>query len=143
MPSSDSQASCSAMEAIFGLIGVLIGGLITWGVELSREGRQDRRAALIGVRLIRSELLTSADVMNVEGQHDAIWRPIWRVAETPARSEHRAAVAALATREEWSIIIAALDNVRIVRAVADHRAAPDRGRAVASRPASSVGLTLG
>lgn len=106
-------------EAIFGFLGVLLGGLITWGIERSRVRRRDRRAALVGVRLISSELRTAADLMDVERQHDAVWRPIWRAAETPAWSEHRAAVASVATREEWATISVGFDNVRIVRTVAE------------------------
>ena len=44
-------------EAIFGLIGVVVGGLISGGLSLILEWRKERVAARVAARLVREDLL--------------------------------------------------------------------------------------
>jgi hypothetical protein len=51
--------------AIFGFVGVLVGGLVTWGIEVwrARHGEQDE--ARVAARLVADEL-TRIDVIRME-----------------------------------------------------------------------------
>src|SRR5664279_1306984 len=44
-------------EAIFGLMGVIVGGLLTAGIESKRERRREKRAKDLAKKLLLSELL--------------------------------------------------------------------------------------
>ena len=52
-------------EAIFGLLGVMVGSGITWGMELWRARRGDRDEARVAARLVIDELQSIANVRTV------------------------------------------------------------------------------
>ncbi|HEX5989323.1 MAG TPA: hypothetical protein VFY75_03810 [Solirubrobacterales bacterium] len=52
-------------EAIFGLVGVMVGSAITWGIELWRARRGDADEARVAARLVIDELQSIANVRTV------------------------------------------------------------------------------
>ncbi len=50
------------MEAIFGLLGVLVGSAITWGIEVWRARRHDSDEGRVAARLVIDELRAIANV---------------------------------------------------------------------------------
>jgi hypothetical protein len=53
-------------EAIFGLLGVLVGSAITWGMELWRARRGDSDEARVAARLVIDELRSIANVRTAD-----------------------------------------------------------------------------
>ena len=89
-------------EAIFGLVGVLVGGLITWGVEWWRERRRLGGDVRVAARLLTNELLRGIALLAVLEEHRDeeapeggldIDFPLWR--------EHRAVLARTLGHEDW------------------------------------------
>jgi hypothetical protein len=88
--------------AIFGLIGVLVGGLITAGTELFLQRRRERSDARAGRLLLEAELFQAQATINVALESD--W---WAGRTSPpveAWRESRVALAAEFTRAEWQVI---------------------------------------
>jgi hypothetical protein len=52
-------------EAIWGLVGVLVGGGMTWVIEIWRARRSDTDAARVAARLVAAELETIDNVRTV------------------------------------------------------------------------------
>jgi len=59
----------SMAEAIFGLLGVLVGSAITWGMELWRARRGDSDEARVAARLVIDEL-QSIDNVRTAGESE-------------------------------------------------------------------------
>lgn len=53
-------------EAIFGLLGVLIGSGITWGIELWRARRGESDQARVAARLVIDELRSIANIRTAD-----------------------------------------------------------------------------
>ncbi len=53
-------------EAIWGFVGVLIGGGITWAIEIWRARRSDMDAARVAARLVAAELETIDNVRTAD-----------------------------------------------------------------------------
>jgi hypothetical protein len=59
---------------IFGVVGVLVGGVITAGFEMLRERRATRRGRLTAARLISAELSHAHDAIGRAVENNAWWQ---------------------------------------------------------------------
>jgi hypothetical protein len=114
------------VAAIFGLVGVVVGGLITFGIEWRRERRNDGRAKLRATRLVAAEMRHGRAAIGYGRLHDRWWpEPIdfeeWRrQADT---------LTAVLSRADWEAVRQAYDELR----------ATERGRAVGFAEGSKPG----
>jgi len=53
-------------QAIFGLLGVLVGSAITWGIELWRARRRDTDEARVAARLVIDELQSISNARTAD-----------------------------------------------------------------------------
>ena len=88
--------------AIFGLIGVLLGGLITVGSELLLQRRHEKADARAGLRLIEADLFDASAAMKIALKTD--WWAGGRPVPAEGWREHRAVLAGVFTRAEWQVI---------------------------------------
>lgn len=87
-------------EAIFGLIGVIVGGLLNVGIAFLRTHHEQRQLARTAARLVLEELRENEAKMSVaEGQ--ATWQPLLRLDETDWKS-YRVDLANSLSDLEWS-----------------------------------------
>jgi hypothetical protein len=109
--------------AIFGLIGVIIGGLITSGVELFRDSFRERRGLRSAVRLVDDELgyvVAALDNVLEVGK----WRPQQDDLERSAWEESKPLLAAALELNDWRGIVIAylhMDNFVAQSQVAEMR----------------------
>lgn len=103
-------------EAIFGLVGVLVGSAITWGIEVWRARRTDADEARVAARLVADELQSidnyrTVDLPELRRQRElALQQDAW--------IKHRVVLARELTDEHW----------RAVRGAYDALAIPPRGK---------------
>lgn len=86
--------------AIFGLLGVLVGGLITWAVELWQARYQRREKGRVAVRLLLDEFGTCLSRAEASLDQGIWWLPendlpldVWHI--------HRADLAAVLPIDDW------------------------------------------
>jgi hypothetical protein len=97
------------MEAIFGLLGVLVGSAITWGIELWRARRVDTDEARVAARLVIDELqsianIRTADEPEFKRQKDlALQQDAWH--------SHRPVLARELPPEGWRSVRRAYDSL--------------------------------
>jgi hypothetical protein len=88
-------------EAIFGLIGVVIGGLLNGGVSFLVRKRQEKDEARVASRLVQVEI--EWNQRNVEGALEAgTWDRIRTSVTTDEWEQHRTVLAAVLKDLEWS-----------------------------------------
>jgi hypothetical protein len=90
-------------QAIFGLVGVLVGGGITWGIEWWRERRRMEGEARVAARLVADELMRAHDLFKVIWDESATGSPELAegVAGFPLWKEHRAVLARNLGSSDW------------------------------------------
>lgn len=94
-------------EAIFGLIGVVVGGLISGGISLILERRKEHVTARVAARLVREDLLPVSlgieDVFN-----GRVWsqRPDRRSRER-SWAEHRSRLATVMEYSDYASVVQA------------------------------------
>lgn len=92
-------------EAIFGLIGVVVGGLISGGISLILERRKEHVTARVAARLVREDLLPVSlgieDVFN-----GRVWsqRPDRRSRER-SWAEHRSRLATVMEYSDYASVV--------------------------------------
>jgi len=94
-------------EAIFGLLGVLIGSGITWGMELWRARRGESDQARVAARLVIDELRSIANVRTANEPEFKRQKELALVQD--AWHTHRPALARELSYEGWRAIGAAYD----------------------------------
>jgi hypothetical protein len=93
--------------AIFGLIGVVVGGLISGGLSLILEWRKERVAARVAARLIREDLLpVSLGIEDVFGGRAWLRDPDRRSREQ-SWVEHRSRLATVMKYEDYAAVVQA------------------------------------
>jgi hypothetical protein len=73
-------AAADVLPAIFGLVGVAVGGLVTGFVSSSLEKGREKAESLAAARLLRTEVIAaSADVSATlkEGKWPIAYKPTW------------------------------------------------------------------
>ena len=90
-------------EAIFGLIGVMIGGLLNGGVTYLTSRSQTGREAKIGARLVHSEIKLNqiATQLAIDGKS---WLPMRVGVNVDAWLEYRASLAAALSDDAWAAV---------------------------------------
>lgn len=87
-------------QAIFGLVGVLIGGLITWGIEWWREHQRLAGEELVAARLVATELIQANAILATRDAPGAAVAPPGAPV-FPVWEEHRAVLARTLDAEAW------------------------------------------
>ncbi len=99
--------------AIFGLIGVIVGGLLTAAIQAVQQARSDRATARAASRLLSAELSEQHVFLDALVNQDAA-RPL--DSELPAVSawpEYRAVMARLLEDESWQAVAGAYVGLSI------------------------------
>lgn len=97
-------------EAIFGLIGVVVGGVLSGAVQWAMTRRDERGATRRAARLVRSELREMRDLLTT-WLGFAAWH--WSWWESPREwVEHRDVLAAGVSAEVWELTERAYARVR-------------------------------
>ena len=92
-------------EAIFGLIGVVVGGLISGGLSLILEWRKERVAARVAARLVREDLLpVSLMIEDVFGGRAWLQRSD-RQSRERSWVEHRSRLATVMKYEDYAAVV--------------------------------------
>ncbi|MGE3796089.1 MAG: hypothetical protein AB7I38_19500 [Dehalococcoidia bacterium] len=105
-------------EAIFGLVGVVVGGLITGGLQWWDRWDQRRIRRRAALRLVLNELRANLNAIRFAHEHGRWWRD-GRVSLDALRT-HRAELAAVLSDEEWEWIDAAEAEVSLAMSTRDH-----------------------
>ncbi len=127
-------------EAAFGLIGVIIGGLLTGGVEYVMEKRREQRELRAVARLLAEQLrgaiaFIHAELMPVENDPSIAFATL----ETDAWREKRGVLASALPNDEWQGVAEAFE---ILEALKENRWPP--GAQAQAIESIDVGLrTLG
>jgi hypothetical protein len=108
-------------EAIFGLIGVIIGGLISGGINLFLQQRKERLSAKVSARLVRDDLYLAACWIE-----DAVTEGEWeygsdRKINEQAWNDHRAQLAAVLAYDDYASVGLAYQAVQKVNNWIDKR----------------------
>jgi hypothetical protein len=106
--------------AIFGLIGVVLGGLITFGTQMFFEWRRERRAVRRAKRLVGGELLHASTILR-SFSDSKIWPSspdVTSVLPTSAWQEHRDHLADMLNKDLWDQLVIAYSKLEIERALA-------------------------
>jgi hypothetical protein len=109
-------------EAIFGLVGVVIGGVLNGGLAWLSERRMAKGSIKVSARLVQSEM--EANNLGVSGAlfKDGDWAALRTLLSTSAWAERRATMAAAMTDSEWSIVCRYYMQMQATKAVADTHA---------------------
>ena len=112
-------------EAIFGLIGVVVGGLMTAGTELWRDRRRTKKERLIARKLLLAELLQARVALSSVAQTSHIPRlaDIERFVPTTVWGDHRASLIEMFDDETWNLASRCFMMMEIEKAALTH--APD------------------
>jgi hypothetical protein len=103
--------------AIFPLIGVLLGGTITFGIQYFMASRGETATKRTNARLLSLDLRRIAAVLDTRLNDPRASREPWaadlRTDEWPARLEK---LAQRLSRDEWDAVAAPLEHIERVRA---------------------------
>jgi len=98
------------LAGVFGIGGVLVGGLLTAGVDVWKDWRAGRARARVGGRLLRRQLMTVASSVAT-AVRKGTWGPT-RSFATSAWDDHASAFALSLSPEEWDVVANAIVNIR-------------------------------
>jgi L-fucose isomerase-like protein len=111
--------------AILGLIGVVVGGLLTGGVQLFLDWRKERRTVRQARRLVQGELLNAELILgtlaNLPSKTWPSFLDVNAALPTSAWQEHRAQLSEVVDANLWNRLILAYagleaDRVRLMTA---------------------------
>jgi hypothetical protein len=106
-------------SAVFGLIGVVVGGLLTGGTQLWLERRRERYAVSRAKRLVSGELLSAILIMRTIYNTPSKTWPYFQdpdtALQTSAWQEHRTHLATVLTEEVWERLVMAYTVLEIDR----------------------------
>lgn len=88
-------------EAIFGLVGVVIGGLLNGGVTWLTERKSLRSRAMVAARLVKSEFVTADVAIDVALSNDS-WADLTVGISVTEWNQHRETLAAVLDEKEWA-----------------------------------------
>jgi hypothetical protein len=96
-------------QAIFGLLGVLVGSAITWGIELWRARRVDTDEARVAARLVIDELQSISNARTAD--EPEFKRQKASALRQDAWHSHRAVLARELPHEGWRAVRRAYDGL--------------------------------
>ena len=98
--------------AVVGLVGVIIGGVLSGGIQWMLQRRSDSRSAMSAARLVKYELGKYQELLKfqigIRNWQTHLWFPPaqWR--------EHQSILSAACTRSEWLLVTTAYMGIEIV-----------------------------
>ena len=97
------------IEAIFGLVGVVIGGVLTGGINYFLESRREQRAIRAAARLVKVELgVNHHELTNLRVAEKWLSdRPF----STKEWNKHRDLLASALSVDAWDVITKAYDEI--------------------------------
>jgi len=97
------------ISAVFGLIGVIVGGLITSGFQLYVGWRDERRATKRARQLVAGELLNNSRILRsiALGVHTQALHVVGAIFSTSAWTENRALLADEVSPDLWDRLVIA------------------------------------
>jgi hypothetical protein len=101
------------VEAIFGLVGVVIGALVTGGVEFLAERRRDAGQQRKAARLLDTEFRDERGTIRL-ALDTGHWWPEWDRPSVPNWPEHARPLAGSLDTRDWSDVVLAAGLVRLV-----------------------------
>lgn len=112
--------------AIFGLIGVVVGALVTAGVDAWREHRREKRALQAAMRVLRNDLQIAQAMLSGTNMSGIWWRRPQFELPVDAYDQHRDLLAAeIEVEKDWLEVSDAfreLDDLNRYRAALDDSA---------------------
>jgi hypothetical protein len=90
-------------EAIFGLVGVVIGGLLNVGVAYVAERRERKTDVKVSARLLYSEIKLNQICIRLSLKNEA-WGAVKDGVLRDDWIDHRATLASVLTEDEWGTI---------------------------------------
>jgi hypothetical protein len=94
-------------QAIFGLLGVLVGGLVTFGVEMVLQQHRENELVRQAARLVGFDLQVSSRVTRLALKQDELWLEQDRPA-VPSWPEARTALAGALDANGWKLVTTAV-----------------------------------
>lgn len=94
-------------QAIFGLLGVLVGGLVTFGVEMVLHQHRENELVRQAARLVGFDLQVSSRVLRLALKQDELWFEQDRPA-VPSWAESRTVLAAALDANGWKLVTSAV-----------------------------------
>jgi hypothetical protein len=103
------QYAHAVEQAIFGLIGVLVGGAITWGIEWWREHQRQTGDVRVAARLVTNEIARAWALLATLDEHrdEAPPEDVEIDTEFPLWRQHRAVLARTLDGTSWFKVEAA------------------------------------
>ncbi len=100
----------SLVPAIFGLVGVSLGAVLTGALETARESRREKRRARAAARLVRSDLfLVSRILRNGIARHEI---PAFIDLSLPSWRESRDLLANSLDNDAWAVVSPACSRIQ-------------------------------
>jgi len=94
-------------DAIFGLVGVVIGGLLTGALQVFQQRRSDRAEARAAARLLSAELSEQLQYLDALVKQDPAVRGNEHAPTISAWPKYRAAMARLLDDRTWQAVAGA------------------------------------
>jgi hypothetical protein len=95
------------IQAIFGLLGVLVGGAVTFGVEMRLQDLREAELARQAARLVGFDLRVASRVVRLAIEQDELWLDQDRPG-VPSWSECRGVLAASLDAQGWRTVTTAV-----------------------------------
>src|SRR5205814_1069295 len=105
--------------AIVGLVGVIIGAMLSGALTLLTARRSDKRQARAAGRLLESELRSIAQQLLLMRndlrmkESPTVLRELFRLPPTVAWEAHKSLLASLLTTAEWYAVAKAYESVEL------------------------------
>jgi hypothetical protein len=91
-------------QAIFGLIGVVVGAVLTGGVEWWRERRRENLAGHATLRLLRHELTRARGILAATKNNRVWWPQPWTLPTALWLDERKLLASVIDRDEDWFVI---------------------------------------
>jgi hypothetical protein len=95
------------IQAIFGLLGVLVGGAVTFGVEMTLQERRTKELTRQAARLVAFDLRVAGRIVRLAVEQDELWLDQDRPG-VPSWGECRAVLAESLDGEGWQTVTTAV-----------------------------------
>jgi hypothetical protein len=97
-------------EAIIGLVGVIVGAVVTAGLDWLRQSRREAAEAIVARRLVGLELTLALNMLRI-AHADGRWWPDAIRLRTDAWEAHKSILAASMPEQEWSMLATAFVGI--------------------------------
>ena len=105
--------------AIFGLIGVLVGGLLTSGIEAFQGWRSRGRQSRVAARVLFDDMWTSQQVIESGLDHRHWWEPPLEMQTEGWQRCYRDHLAATMGADDWHTLAGAFSRLTTLQTTRD------------------------